>query len=318
MSDKIEKIRSNEMTDGLAFAGNRTLLYALGIGKEEMEKPFIGVVSSWSELHPGHKHFRDLTAAVKEGILASGGQPFEMNTIALCDGITQGHKGMCYVLPSRDLIADSVELVAEGQRLDGIVMVASCDKIVPAMAMAAGRLNIPAIIVTGGPMLPSYYKGREFGGAWEVREAGGKLTRGEISQEDYDHMEQCACGGVGSCPMIGTANTMSCLMEPLGLTLPGCGTSHAVQAEKLRYARDSGKRIIPIFINENFILRPMAGKRIMDVFLDGTFPQQCGKFFCFFLQMFSSNSLDSFIFFIPSVDKLREAYDDTAGVEIVI
>lgn len=245
-TDKIEKIRSNEMTDGLAFAGNRTLLYALGIGKEEMEKPFIGVVSSWSELHPGHKHFRDLTAAVKEGILASGGQPFEMNTIALCDGITQGHKGMCYVLPSRDLIADSVELVAEGQRLDGIVMVASCDKIVPAMAMAAGRLNIPAIIVTGGPMLPSYYKGREFGGAWEVREAGGKLTRGEISQEDYDHMEQCACGGVGSCPMMGTANTMSCLMEPLGLTLPGCGTSHAVQAEKLRYARDSGKRIMEL------------------------------------------------------------------------
>ncbi len=246
MEAKIKKLRNGEMTDGIINAGNRTLLYATGIGKEEMEKPFIGVVNSWNEMHPGHKHLRELAAAVKEGILAAGGQPFEFNTISLCDGETQGHKGMCFVLPSRDLIADSVEVMAEGQRLDGLVMLASCDKIVPAMAMAAGRLNIPAVIVTGGPMMPNPYKGRTFGGAWELREAAGKLATGEISEQDYDAMEQCVCGGVGSCPMMGTANTMSCLMEPLGLSLPGCGTVHATQADKLRYARNSGKLIMKL------------------------------------------------------------------------
>lgn len=244
MGEGISKIRSQEMTDGIINAGNRTLLYALGIDKEEMNKPFIGIANSWNEMHPGHKHLRELAAAVKEGILAEGGQPFEFNTIALCDGQTQGHKGMCYVLPTRDLIADSVELMAQGQRMDGLVMLASCDKIVPAMAMAAGRLNIPAVIVTGGPMLPGMFHGRALAGGWEVREAGGKLAKGEITQEEYDEMERCDCTGVGSCPMMGTANTMSCLMEPLGLSLPGCGTIHAVQADKLRYARNSGKLIM--------------------------------------------------------------------------
>ena len=248
--DQIKKLRNGEMTDGIINAGNRTLLYALGIGKEEMNKPFIGIANSWNEMHPGHKHLRELAAAVKEGIIAAGGQPFEFNTIALCDGETQGHKGMCYVLPTRDLIADSVELAAEGQRMDGLVMLASCDKIVPAMAMAAGRINIPSVIVTGGPMMPAYYHGRPFGGAWEVREAAGKLSKGEISEKEYDEMEMCVCGGIGSCPMMGTANTMSCLMEPLGLSLPGCGTVHATQANKLRYARESGKLIMKL-VQEN-------------------------------------------------------------------
>ena len=248
--EPIRKLRSGEMTDGIINAGNRVLLYATGIGKEEMQKPFIGVINSWNEMHPGHKHLRELSAAVKEGVIAAGGQPFECNTIAICDGITQAHNGMCYVLPSRDLITDSVEVMAESQRLDGIVMLASCDKIVPAMAMAAGRLNIPAVIVTGGPMIPNSYKGHAFGGGWEVREAAGRLAAGEITQAEYDAMEQCACGMAGSCPMMGTANTMSCLMEPLGLTLPGCGTCHAVQADKLRYARDSGKLVMQM-VKEN-------------------------------------------------------------------
>lgn len=248
--ETIKKLYSGEMTDGIINAGNRVLLYATGIGREEMQKPFIGVINSWNEMHPGHKHLRELSAAVKEGVIAGGGQPFECNTIAICDGITQAHNGMCYVLPSRDLIADSVEVMAESQRLDGIVMLAGCDKIVPAMAMAAGRLNIPAVIVTGGPMIPNSYKGRAFGGGWEVREAAGRLAAGEITQAEYDAMEQCACGMAGSCPMMGTANTMSCLMEPLGLTLPGCGTCHAVQADKLRYARDSGKLVMRL-VKEN-------------------------------------------------------------------
>ncbi len=244
--EKIGKLRSGEMTDGIINAGNRTLLYATGVGREEIEKPFIGIANSWNEMHPGHKHLRELAEAVKEGVIAAGGQPFEFNTIALCDGETQGHKGMCFVLPTRDVIADSVELVAEGERLDGLVLLAGCDKIVPAMAMAAGRLNLPSVIVTAGPMMPGYYKGRVFGGAWEVREAAGKLAAGEITQEAYDEMEQAACSGSGSCPMMGTANTMSCLMEPLGLTLPGCGTCHSVQADKLRYARESGKLVMKL------------------------------------------------------------------------
>ena len=248
--NSVKKLRNGEMTEGLANAGNRVLLYALGIGSEEMHKPFIGVINSWSEMHPGHKHLRELAAAVKEGILAAGGQPFEFNTIALCDGITQGHKGMCFVLPTRDLICDSVELLAEGNRLDGLVMLAGCDKIVPAMAMAAGRLNIPSVIVTGGPMMPGYYHGRELAGAWEVREAAGKLARGEISEAEYTEMEQCDCTMVGSCPMMGTANTLSCLMEVLGLALPGGGTVHAVQADKLRQARESGKLVMQL-VREN-------------------------------------------------------------------
>lgn len=250
MKEKIQKLRSQEMTDGAGGNGNRALLYALGIDCEEVEKPFIGIVNSWNEMHPGHKHLRELAAAVKEGVLAEGGQPFEFNTIALCDGETQGHKGMCFVLPTRDLIADSVELMAEGQRMDGLVMLASCDKIVPAMAIAAGRLNIPTVIVTGGPMMPATYHGRPFGGAWEVREAAGKLAAGEITEQEYIEMQKCACGGIGSCPMMGTANTMSCLMEPLGLSLPGCGTTHAVQADKLRYARNSGKLVMQL-VHEN-------------------------------------------------------------------
>lgn len=250
MSESISKRRSAEMTDGVVNAGNRALLYALGIGKEELRKPFIGIVNSWNEMHPGHKHLRGLAAAVKEGVLAAGGQPFECNTIALCDGETQGHKGMCYVLPSRDVIADSVELMAEGQRMDGLVMLASCDKIVPAMAIAAGRLNIPAVIVTGGPMLPGMFQGRPLAGGWEVREAAGRLARGEITEAEYDEMERCDCTGVGSCPMMGTANTMSCLMEPLGLSLPGGATIHAVQSDKLRYARESG-RLIMRLVREN-------------------------------------------------------------------
>ena len=241
---KKESYRSDQMKSEVFNAGNMTLLYGLGLDKEDIRRPFIGIANSWNEIHPGHKHLRELSAAVKEGILAAGGQPFEFNTIALCDGLTQGHPGMCYVLPSRDLIADSIEINAQGHQLDGLVMIASCDKIVPAMAMAAGRINIPSILVTGGPMVGGMFHGQRMGGAWMVREAAAKVARGEMPPEEYERMQKSVCSGVGSCPMMGTANTMSCLMETLGLTLPGCGSCHAVTAEKLRYARNSGKRIV--------------------------------------------------------------------------
>jgi dihydroxy-acid dehydratase len=238
--------RSDQMKAGHINAGNRTFLYGLGLDREELQKPFIGIANTWNEIHPGHKHLREVAAAVKEGVLAAGGQPCVFNTIALCDGITEGHSGMCYVLPSRDLIADSVELNAHAHRFDGLVLIASCDKIVPAMAMAAGRINIPTIIVTGGPMLGGTFEGRRMGGGWMVREAASRVARGELSEEDYVCMQKSVCSGVGSCPMMGTANTMSCLMESLGLALPGCGATHAVMAEKLRQARNSGKRIMEL------------------------------------------------------------------------
>ena len=243
-------LHSDEMKSGFRNAGNRSFLYGLGLDTEDIHRPFIGIANTWNEIHPGHKHLREIAAAVKEGILLAGGQPFEFNTISLCDGLAQGHNGMCYVLPSRELIADSVEVNAYAHRFDGLVLIASCDKIVPAMAMAAGRINLPAIVVTGGPMLGGNYRGKRMGGGWMVREAAEQVTSGRLSEEEYEKMQKSVCDGVGSCPMMGTANTMSCLMEPLGLALPGCGASHAVTAEKLRLARASGRRIMDL-VREN-------------------------------------------------------------------
>lgn len=244
MADK--PYRSGMLTNGLEKAGGRALLNALGLIDQDYQKPFIGVVNSWNELHPGHKHLRDLAQAVKDGILAAGGVPCEFNTISICDGITQGHTGMCYVLPSREIITDSIELVAQAQQLDGLVFLAGCDKIVPAMAMAAGRLNLPCVFVTGGPMMPGIYKGQELAGAWQVREAAGKLRAGEITQKEYDEMEKSVCPTLGSCAMMGTANTMSCMMEALGLSLPGSATTHAVYAEKYRQAKESGLLVVEL------------------------------------------------------------------------
>lgn len=238
--------RSGALSNGPKKAANRTIMNALGLTAEEYEKPFIGIVNSWNEMHPGHKHLRELALEVKYAVYAAGGVPFEFNTISLCDGLTMAHEGMCFVLPSRDLIADTVDAMAGGQRLDGLVFLAGCDKIVPGMIMAAGRLNLPTVFVTGGPMLPGFFKGRTLSGGWEVREASAKLAKGKMTQEEYDCMEQAVCATVGSCPMMGTANTMSCLTEVLGLTVPGCATTHAVYSRKVRQAKESGKLIVDL------------------------------------------------------------------------
>ncbi|HHY92367.1 MAG TPA: dihydroxy-acid dehydratase, partial [Firmicutes bacterium] len=166
--------RSSIIVDGIDRAGMRAHLKAIGLIDDELHRPFIGVVNSWNEMHPGHKHLREVAQAVKDGIRLAGGVPFEFNTVSICDGIAQGHIGMCYVLPSREVIVDSVEVVAEAQQLDGLVLIASCDKIVPAMLMAVGRLNLPAVIVTGGPMLPGKFQGRDLA-IYEIREAAGQL-----------------------------------------------------------------------------------------------------------------------------------------------
>lgn len=232
--------RSSILVDGVGRAGHRSLFKALGMHDKEMARPFIGVVNSWNEMSPGHRHLREIAQAVKDGIRLAGGVPFEFNVISICDGMTQGHAGMCYVLPSREVIADSVELVAGAQQFDGLVFIASCDKIVPGMAMACGRVNIPAVFVTGGPMLPGKFSGMDLCSAWELREASGRVQSGKMTLEELKEMEAVACPTVGSCAMMGTANTMCCVVEALGLTVPGCSTTHAVYSRKIREAKQSG------------------------------------------------------------------------------
>lgn len=238
--------RSNMLIKGDARVANRALLRALGLADADFDKPFIGVINTWSEINPGHIHLRQLAEAVKQGIRAKGGTPFEINTIALCDGIAQGHEGMKYILPSRNLIADSIELAVQANRFDAIVLLASCDKIVPACWMAIARLDIPAIMVTGGPMLPGRYRGEELV-LPQAREAVGRLRRGEITEEEFKEIEESICPGPGSCSMMGTANSTSFLTEVMGLSLPGCGTAHAVNAQKIRLARASGEQIMQLW-----------------------------------------------------------------------
>jgi dihydroxy-acid dehydratase len=241
---KISKTtRSKAIVCGPNRAGHRAHLRSLGLSDDDFEKPFIGIANSWNEMHPGHVHLKSLAEEVKKGVWQAGGIPWEFNTIALCDGLVHGHPGMRYALPSRDFIADSIEIVVQGQQLDGIVCLCSCDKIVPGMMMAMTRLNIPAIMVTGGPMMPGVFKGRAVA-IPDMREAVGKWVKGEYSDEEAKELECSVCPGPGSCAMAGTANTMSCVAEILGLSLPGCGTAHAVTSAKKRIAKRSGQEIV--------------------------------------------------------------------------
>lgn len=242
-------LRSDVIKVGLEKAGHRALLKSLGVVRGELDKPLIAVVNSFSEIVAGHVHLRRLAEAVKQGVYAAGGIPFEVNTIAVCDGLAMGHEGMCYSLPSRDVIADSVELVVEAHRFDGMVLLPNCDKITPGMLMATARINIPSIFVTGGPMLSGSYKGRRVGLA-SVIEAVGQVRAGKLSTEELEKLEDCACPGPGSCNGMFTANTMACLVEAIGLSLPGCATSPAVSFEKDKIAKLSGMRIVKLVEEE--------------------------------------------------------------------
>lgn len=237
--------RSSAVVDGLDRAAMRAHLKSCGLLDSEMDKPFIGIVDTFNEMHPGHRHLRELAQSAKDGVRIAGGVPFEFCTISICDGISQGHVGMCYVLPSRELIVDSIEVVAQAQQLDGLVLLASCDKIVPAVLMAVGRLDIPCVIVTGGPMLPGKFKGRDIA-IYEMREAVSELQAGRMSAEEFREMEDCVCPTAGSCSMMGTANTMSCFSESIGLTVPGCSTTHAAFSRKLREAKESGLAVVEL------------------------------------------------------------------------
>jgi dihydroxy-acid dehydratase len=237
------KPHSQQVVGGLERSAQRGLLHALGLTRDDISKPFIGVVNTWSEINPGHIHLRRLADAVKMGIVAAGGTPFEINTIGLCDGISMGHSGMRVILPSRDLIADSIEVATLANGFDALVLLASCDKIVPAVLMAAARLDIPSIIVTGGPMMPGRYKGRDLA-VYEAREALGQYLQGQISEDELLEIEASVCPGPGSCSMMGTANSMSCVTEAMGMSLPGSGTAHAISSKKEALARHSGVEIV--------------------------------------------------------------------------
>jgi dihydroxy-acid dehydratase len=236
-------LRSDAVKVGVERAPHRALLKALGISDSDLSKPFIGVVNSYTNVVPGHAHLNQVAEAVKAGVVSAGGVPFEFNTIAICDGIAMGHSGMRYSLPSRELIADSVEVMVQAHSFDGIVLITTCDKITPGMLMAAARLNIPAIMVTGGPMLSGVYKGKKVG-TDSMFEAIGKVAAGKMSEEELKELEDVACPGCGSCNGMFTANTMACVTEALGMSLPGCATPPAVSAERLRIAKATGERIL--------------------------------------------------------------------------
>lgn len=238
-----KKTRSKAVVSGPNRAGHRAHLRSLGLTDDDFERPFIGIANSWNEMHPGHAHLKSLAEEVKKGVWQAGGIPWEFNTIALCDGLVHGHPGMRFALPSRDFIADSIEIVVQGQQLDGMVCLCSCDKIIPGMMMAMTRLNVPAIMVTGGPMMPGTFKGKAVA-IPDMREAVGKWVKGEYTDAEAMELECSVCPGAGSCAMAGTANTMSCVAEVLGLSLPGCGTAHAITSLKKRIAKRSGQEIV--------------------------------------------------------------------------
>jgi len=245
-------MRSDKMKKGLEKAPHRSLFSAMGCLPEELERPIIGIANSANELIPGHIHLDRVCQAVKDGIRMAGATPMEFSTIGICDGIAMNHEGMKYSLGSRELICDSVEVMAKAYPFDGLVLIPNCDKIIPGMMMAAMRLNIPAIMVSGGPMLTGRFKGKPVD-LISVFEGVGKVVGGLMSEEELGLLEQCACPGPGSCSGMFTANSMNCLSEALGIGLPGNGTIPAVHAGRIRLAKMAGKQIIEL-IKKN--LRP--------------------------------------------------------------
>ena len=236
-------MRSDVVKFGVERAPHRAIWKCLGVTDEDFNKPFIGVANSFTETVPGHMHLDKLVKFVKAGVREAGGVPFEFNTIAICDGLAMGHSGMHYSLPSRELIADSVEVMAQAYRFDGLVLVTNCDKITPGMMMAAARLNIPSIVVTGGPMLSGKI-GTKLVDVTAIFEAIGEYSAGKIGLEELKRLEDYAFPSCGSCNGMYTANTMACIAEAIGLSLPGCATALAVSSKKLRIAKRSGERIV--------------------------------------------------------------------------
>lgn len=239
-------MRSENIKKGIARTPHRSLLMATGVSKKNMDSPFIGIASSFSDLVPGHIGMRDLERQIEKGIHTGGGQAFIFGVPAVCDGIAMGHDGMRYSLPSRDLIADCIETVANAHQLDGLVLLSNCDKITPAMLIAAARLNIPTVIVTAGPMLDGESKCEKLTMIKGAFEAIGKYRDGVIDEKRLLELEEASCPSAGSCQGLYTANTMACLTEVIGMSLPFCSTSAAVSSHKRRIAFESGMQVVEL------------------------------------------------------------------------
>lgn len=256
-------MKSDRIKKGLERAPHRALLFATGITRAELDKPMIGVATSFTDLIPGHIGMRDLERFIEKGVHAGGGWPLFFGLSGICDGIAMGHSGMHYSLPSRELIADLVESISMAHAFDGLVLLTNCDKITPGMLMAAGRLDIPAIVVTAGPMLSGRLRGRRLSLVNDTFEAVGKYKKGLISAEELGQLEMCACPGAGSCQGMYTANTMACVTEALGMSLPYCATALAVSSEKRRIAFESGKRIIDL-VKKNVTPRKIMTRKAFE------------------------------------------------------
>jgi len=242
------ELRSRKVYGGIEGYMARTLLKACGFTDEELTRPLVAVVNSWTNIVPGHVHLNKVAEAVEAGIRMAGGTPLQFHTIAVCDGIAMGHEGMRYPLPSRDLIAASIEIMVEAHKLDGMVLIGSCDKIVPGMLMAAAHLDIPSIVVNGGPMLPGYFKGQKLTAAkgLELMFLTMWLSPSEEMIKETMELSEHVCPGAGSCQGMYTANTMGCITEALGMSLPGSATIPAVDARRLRVAKQSGTQIMKL------------------------------------------------------------------------
>lgn len=255
-------MRSDNIKQGIQRTPHRALLYGTGLSSNQMKKPFIGIASSFTDLVPGHAGMREIERHIEKGVHSGGGQSFIFGVPAICDGIAMGHSGMSYSLPSRELIADCVESVANAHQLDGLVLLTNCDKITPGMLMASVRLNIPCIVVTVGPMLDGKCQNKNLTMIKGTFEAIGQLKSGEITQKMLEEMEIEACPGAGACQGLYTANTMACLTEVMGMSLPGCASSSAVSAKTKRIAFDSGL-IINDLIQKNIRPKDIITKESM-------------------------------------------------------
>ncbi len=271
----MSNLRSEIIKTGIERMPHRALLCATGIPLSEFNKPFIGVASSFTDIIPGHVTMRDLERYVEKGVHAGGGYPFIFGIPGICDGIAMGHSGMSYSLPSRELIADMVEAITNAHQFDGLVLITNCDKITPGMLMAAARLDIPAVVITAGPMLGGYYKNRRLNLTTDTFEAVGRYKRGLLREEELSILERLACPGPGSCQGMYTANTMACITEALGMSLPGCASVPAVMAQKKRIAFESGVRIVDL-VKNNITSRKIMTKEafenaiIVDLTLGGS------------------------------------------------
>ncbi|MDD5437113.1 MAG: dihydroxy-acid dehydratase [Candidatus Omnitrophica bacterium] len=256
-------MKSDKIKKGVERAGARSLLYATGISKEDMAKPFIAVATSRTDIIPGHIHMARLERFIERGIAGAGGVPFFFGIPGICDGIAMGHAGMRYSLATRELIADMIECIMKAHQFDGLVCLTNCDKITPGMLMASGRLNVPTVVVTAGPMMSGNLRGRRLSLVKDTFEAVGRFKKGDISQDELSALEMCACPGAGACQGLYTANSMACVTEALGMSVPGCATALAVSAKKDRIAQESGERIVNL-VRRNILPRTLCRKEAFE------------------------------------------------------